>query len=86
MSVIANRKNVEISATAGQVDRTTITSAVSAIVSFLRKAIKSGTRLLMHVVEVFAEARLQRAAIEAELYLNRYRHSSKNDDDLPIAR
>jgi hypothetical protein len=40
----------------------------------------------MHVAEVFAEARLQRAAIEAELYLNRYKHSSKNDDDLPIVR
>ena len=26
------------------------------------------------------------AKIEAELYLNRYRHSSKNDDDLPVVR
>ena len=40
----------------------------------------------MHIVEVIAEARMQRAAIEAELYLNRYKHSSKNDDDLPIVR
>jgi hypothetical protein len=84
MSVIAHRKNVEISAAAGQADRAAIASLVPAIVSFLRKAIRSGTRLLLHVVEVIAEARLQRAAIEAELYLNRYKHSSKNDDDLPI--
>jgi hypothetical protein len=27
-----------------------------------------------------------RALIEAELYRNRYKHSSKNDDDLPIVR
>ena len=24
--------------------------------------------------------------IEAELYLNRYKHTSKNDDDLPVVR
>jgi hypothetical protein len=86
MSVIAYRKTVEISATAGQANRAAIASAVPAIVSFLRKAIGSGTRLLLHIVEVIAEARMQRAAIEAELYLNRYKHSSKNDDDLPIVR
>jgi hypothetical protein len=40
----------------------------------------------MHIVEVIAEARMHKAAIEAELYLNRYKHSSKNDDDLPIVR
>jgi hypothetical protein len=61
-------------------------SYATATISFLRKAIGSGTRLLLHVVEVMGEARLQRAAIEAELYLNRYKHSSKNDDDLPIVR
>ena len=74
MSVMAHRKN------------TAIASPVSAIVSFLRKTIRSGTRLLMHVVEVTAEARMHKAAIEAELYRNRYKHSSKNDDDLPIVR
>ena len=40
----------------------------------------------MHIVEINAEARQHKAAIEAEFYLNRYKHSSKNDDDLPIAR
>jgi hypothetical protein len=86
MSVIAHRKNVEISTAADQTDRAAIASLVPATISFLRKTIGSGTRLLMHIVEVIAEARLQRAAIEAELYLNRYKHSSKNDDDLPIVR
>jgi hypothetical protein len=84
MSVIAHGKNVALSTAAGQANRATIASAVSAIVSFLRKAIGSGTRLLLHAVEIIAEARMQRAAIEAELYLNRYKHSSKNDDHLPI--
>ena len=86
MSVIAHRKNVEISTAAGQANRAAIASLVPAIVSFLRMAIGSGTRLLLHIVAVIAEARMQRAAIEAELYLNRYKHSSKNDDDLPIVR
>ena len=86
MSGIAHRKNAEIPTAAGQANRGAIASLVSAIVSFLRKAIGSGTRLFMHIVEINAEARMQRAAIEAELYLNRYKHSSKNDDDLPIVR
>ena len=86
MSDITHRKSIEIPAAAGQVDRPAITSPVSAIVNFLRRAIRSGTRLLMHIVEVIAEARQHKAAIEAELYLNRYKHSSKNDDDLPIVR
>jgi hypothetical protein len=84
MSVIAHRKNVEISAAAGQPDRAATASLVPAIVSFQHKAIRSGTKLLLHVVEVIAEAQIQRAAIEAELYLNRYKYSSKNDDDLPM--
>ena len=84
MSVIAHRKSAEISAAAGQADRAAVVSPVSATVSFLRKAIRSGTSLLTRVAEVIAEARLHKAAIEAELYQKRYRHSSKNDDDLPI--
>jgi hypothetical protein len=86
MKVIAHRKNVDISAAAGQANRAAITSLVPATISFLRKTIRSGTRLLLHVVEVIAEARQHKAVIEAELYLNRYKHSSKNDDDLPIVR
>ena len=37
-------------------------------------------------MQAVAEARMQREAIEAELYLNRYKHSLKNVDDLPIVR
>jgi hypothetical protein len=32
------------------------------------------------------EARAQRAIIEAQLYLNRCKPTSKNDDDLPVLR
>ena len=42
--------------------------------------------LFKHAVEATAEARMQRGKIEAELYRNRYRHRSKNDDDLPVVR
>ena len=41
---------------------------------------------MRNIFEAIAEARMQRAMIEAELYCNRYRHSSKNDDDLPVFR
>jgi hypothetical protein len=43
-------------------------------------------RLCLNIFDAIAEARAQKAMIEAELYLNRYRHTSKNDDDLPIVR
>jgi hypothetical protein len=38
------------------------------------------------ISRTFAEVRMHRATIEAELYRNRYIHTSKNDDDLPIVR
>ena len=37
-------------------------------------------------MEIVSEAQMQKALIETELYRNRYKHSSKNDDDLPIVR
>jgi len=37
-------------------------------------------------INAIAEARMHRAMIEAELYLKRYKHSSKNDNDLPVLR
>jgi hypothetical protein len=33
-----------------------------------------------------AEVRENRRKLETELFRNRYHHSSKNDDDLPIVR
>jgi hypothetical protein len=83
MSVITHRKAEKIFASAGQTDRAFVASHLPAVVSFLGEGIRRGARFFMHVAEAFAEARMQRAVIEAELYLHRYKHSSKNDDDLP---
>ena len=87
MSLIAHRNlnAVKLHAATGRA-QPSIALAITAIVSPVRKAIARGARLFMHAVQAVAEARMQRAAIEAELYHNRYRHSSKNDDDLPIVR
>ena len=67
----------------GRADRAPIALPVPAIVGLLRKAFVRSATLLMHAAQAVAEARMQRAMIEAELYRN---HSSKNDDDLPIVR
>jgi hypothetical protein len=58
--------------------------AAGHVLGFLRKAAMRGVRLLMQTSNAFAEARMHRAMIEAEFYGNRYRHASKNDDELPI--
>ena len=88
MSVIASkiRKDTQFPATAGRINRASITSAVSVAANIARKAAVKSARLFMYAVDAIAEARMQRAKIEAELYRNRYRHSSKNDDDLPVVR
>jgi len=86
MSVIIHRHNAEISAAASHADRAAIASFVPAIGRFLRKAIMSIGRLFVLIAKAHAEARMQRANIEIEFYRNRYKHSSKNDDDLPIVR
>jgi len=51
----------------------------------LQRTFAAAGRLLVTVYEAIAEARMQKAMIEAELYRNRYLHTSKNDDDLPVA-
>jgi hypothetical protein len=51
-----------------------------------RKALVRTGRLFASLYGTIAEARLQKAMVEAELYRNRYLHSSKNDDDLPVVR
>jgi hypothetical protein len=86
MSVMAHRKNVEISSASGQMTRMTIAAAVMAIIRILRKAIVGTAKFFFRVMRTVAEARLHRTQIEVELYCNRYKHSSKNDDDLPIVR
>jgi len=52
----------------------------------LSKALSAFGRICGNVFNAIAEARVQRAMIEAELYRKRYLHSAKNDDDLPIVR
>ena len=86
MSVITHHSNEtwEFPRSAGRAHRKAAASAQrSVLVSLRNAAVKSG-RLLLRVSETYAEARMHRAMIEAEFYLNRYRHASKNDDDLPI--
>ena len=46
----------------------------------LAKASVNGARIF----RAYVEQRLHRAAIETELYRGRYKHASKNDDDLPV--
>ena len=54
------------------------------IVRIARKAY-AGVRLLVLRYRVaLADVRIHRARLEAELYRNRYRLRTKNDDDLPI--
>ena len=54
--------------------------------SRLHKMLAAVGRRCIDVIEAIAEARMQRAMIEAEMYCNRYKHSSKDDDDLPVFR
>ena len=75
------RQNRESQAAASRADRAPIAPA---IFRFARNALVKSAKLIVDVAEAFAEARMHRAMIEAELYRNRYRHTSKNDDDLPI--
>jgi hypothetical protein len=59
------------------------TNRQSAIGILRAVAVKCGG-LLLKASNAYAEARMHRAMIEAELYRNLYRHASKNDDELPI--
>ena len=65
---------------------TTHTGRAPTIAGRLRKIFAATGCLCANVFDAVAEARAQKAMIEAELYLNRYRHTSKNDDDLPVTR
>jgi len=54
------------------------------VLAFIRKALRRIAKFIVAVSDAIAESRMQRAALEAELYHGHYRHSSKNDDDLPV--
>ena len=80
--------NSNKSKVSGRAPEKTETQAASApaIAGRLRKMFAAVGRLCVDIFKAIAEARVQKAMIEAELYLNRYKHTSKNDDDLPIVR
>ena len=52
----------------------------------MRRSVAAGANLIAQALAAIAEARMQRTAIKVELYCGRYKHASKNDDDLPIVR
>jgi hypothetical protein len=87
MSVIihSTRKNWALLAAESRAERGPTASFLPAIFAFLRRAAVKCAQLLLQVSDNYAEARLHQAMIEEELFRNRYNHSSKNDDDLPIA-
>jgi hypothetical protein len=85
LTLHGNRKNWGLPEAASRSDRKPAASPLPAIFRFIRKATVKSARLLVRASETFAEARMHKAMIEVELYRNRYRHTSKNDDDLPIA-
>lgn len=51
---------------------------------FMSDLARRAGKFIARCATTVAEQRAHRTLIEAELYLNRYKHSSKNDDDLPI--
>jgi hypothetical protein len=86
MSLIAHRnlKAVKLLTTTARAERPSVALAITTFVGAARTVIMKGARLFVQAAQAIAEARQHKAAIEAELYRNRYKHSSKNDDDLPI--
>jgi hypothetical protein len=85
LTVHSIRKNWALPAAESRTERQPTASFLPAIFAFLRRAAAKSRRLLLQVSDTYADARLHRAKIEVEFYRNRYKHSSKNDDDLPIA-
>jgi len=71
----------------------TIENRGNRLVGWLRPALRQVRRVVSkarsaaaRVSRAHIEERLLRAALEAELYRGRYKHSNKNDDDIPIVR
>ena len=86
-NVAATYRNLmkpKASGSARQMDRVQAGAGTPTIASRLREMFDG--RLCVNIFDAIAEARAQKAMIEAELYQKRYLHSSKNDDDLPIIR
>ena len=58
----------------------------ASVIASFRGYLGIAGRWLAKAFDAIAEARTHRAMIEAQLYLNRCKHASKNDDDLPVLR
>ena len=54
--------------------------------AFARAVIARARRIGARWSRAYIEDRMLRAALEVELYRSRYKHSNKNDDDLPLVR
>jgi hypothetical protein len=68
---------------AGERQMLTLVNTISlAVANTLMKA----AALLSQLRRSVAQARADRARVEAELFHGRYHLSSKNDDDLPLVR
>jgi hypothetical protein len=50
------------------------------------RTVATALDVLARLCDVMAEVRENRRKLETVLFRNRYHHSSKNDDDLPIVR
>ena len=86
LATYRNSNKSKASGRARQMDRVQAGARTPTIASRLRKMFAAAGRLCVNILDAIAEARAQKAMIEAELYLNRYKHTSKNDDDLPVVR
>ena len=52
----------------------------------IARTLARAASLLFHLQHSVAQARAERARVEAELFHGRYHLSSKNDDGLPLVR
>ncbi len=77
-------KSTPFSRVSEEGERHAKSGVTSTFVNRLRKALATAGRLFSSMHTAIAEARLQKAIIEAELYGKRYIYTSKNDDDLPV--
>jgi hypothetical protein len=59
---------------------------INTISMAIGRTVASAASLLSHLQRTVAQARADRARVEAELFHGRYHLSSKNDDDLPLVR
>ena len=85
-AVHRTRKPANFSGAANSTVHGLFVTRALAIGNFLRKAIVSIAKVFARAFDRVSEANMQKALIETELYRNRYKHTSKNDDDLPVVR